>query len=172
MVVKKWSNIRDAFVRAERKLKNMQKSAAGTKHRIKKYVYADQLQFLVAARSRRSTDDSITLHENEDTSYSNVSVTINEAQGEELSKVIRHDEICNLGSRKQAKLDSVEQRMFTFLERTGIVKTPPNRHLSFFEGIVPSLETFSDDEVLCFQAGLLKLIMDIKKNKKSTKSRK
>lgn len=165
--MKKWCNIRDAFVRAERKSKNIQKSAAGTKHSVKKYVYADQLQFLVTARSHRSTD-----HENEDTAYYNDSVLINEVRDEELSRVASQEEISNLDSRKKAKLDSVEQRMFTFLERTGMVKITPNRHLSFFEGIVPSLETFSDDEVLCFQAGLLKLIMDIKKNKKITKSRK
>ncbi|CAK1584891.1 unnamed protein product [Parnassius mnemosyne] len=37
-----------------------------------------------------------------------------------------------------------------------------NRHLSFFNGIIPSLDKFDDDEVLEFQMGVLQLLKNIK----------
>ena len=42
-----------------------------------------------------------------------------------------------------------------------IVETP-NRHVAFMQGLAPTLETFSDDKVLEFQAGALNLIQKIK----------
>jgi hypothetical protein len=38
----------------------------------------------------------------------------------------------------------------------------PNRHLSFFKGIIPSLQNFNEEETLEFQTGVLQLIANIK----------
>jgi hypothetical protein len=38
----------------------------------------------------------------------------------------------------------------------------PNRHLSFFKGIIPSLQNFDEEETLKFQMGVLQLIAHIK----------
>jgi hypothetical protein len=38
----------------------------------------------------------------------------------------------------------------------------PNRHLSFFQGIIPSLQTLDEDEIVQFQIGVLQLISNVK----------
>lgn len=38
-----------------------------------------------------------------------------------------------------------------------------NRHLSFFKGLLPSLEEFTDDEILQFQSGVIGVIQNVKK---------
>jgi hypothetical protein len=43
----------------------------------------------------------------------------------------------------------------------------PNRHLSFFKGIIPSLQNFNEEETLEFQMGVLQLITNIKQRKPS-----
>lgn len=62
---------------------------------------------------------------------------------------------------KMRKLDVVEKRMLEVLEQ----EKKPNRHLSFFEGITPSLNDFTENEILQFQTGVLKLIMDLKRKR-------
>jgi hypothetical protein len=37
----------------------------------------------------------------------------------------------------------------------------PNRHLSFFEGIIPSLQNFNEEETFEFQMGVLQLIANL-----------
>jgi hypothetical protein len=43
----------------------------------------------------------------------------------------------------------------------------PNRHLSFFKGIIPSLQNFNEEETLEFQMGVPQLIANIKHRKPS-----
>ncbi|XP_022192712.2 uncharacterized protein LOC111050672 [Nilaparvata lugens] len=43
------------------------------------------------------------------------------------------------------------------------VEEVPNRHMAFMQGLVPTLDNFTDDEVLDFQAGALALIQNIKR---------
>jgi hypothetical protein len=43
----------------------------------------------------------------------------------------------------------------------------PNRHLSFFKGIIPSLQNFNEEQTLEFQMGVLQLIANIKHRKPS-----
>jgi hypothetical protein len=42
----------------------------------------------------------------------------------------------------------------------------PNRHLSFFNGVIPTLEKFNEDEVLKFQMRVLQLISNITDEKR------
>lgn len=62
-------------------------------------------------------------------------------------------------SKKKKKPDIVE------LELINAIKQKPNRHTSFFNGIIPSLETFDDDEIVEFQLKLLQFVSEIKKRK-------
>lgn len=62
---------------------------------------------------------------------------------------------------KKRKADSMK------LELTSDpLKRNPNRHTSFFNGIIPSLELFDDDEVVEFQLKVLQVVSEIKKRKK------
>lgn len=58
-----------------------------------------------------------------------------------------------------SKPDEFEERLLSAVE-------VPNRHICFFQGLIPSLETFDDDEVVEFQIGVLGLIKQIKQAKK------
>lgn len=42
-----------------------------------------------------------------------------------------------------------------------------DRHLSFFKGLLPSLQEFSDDETLQFQSSVINIIQKIKKARSS-----
>jgi hypothetical protein len=44
----------------------------------------------------------------------------------------------------------------------------PNRHLSFFQGIIPSLQTLDEDEIVQFQIGVLQLISNVKWQKSTS----
>lgn len=45
--------------------------------------------------------------------------------------------------------------------------TKEDRHLSFFKGLLPSLQEFSDDEALQFQSSVINIIQKIKKARSS-----
>jgi hypothetical protein len=60
--------------------------------------------------------------------------------------------------------DEFELRIMKALEEGN----KPNRHLSFFKSIIPSLENFNEEETLEFQMGVLQLIRNIKHRKPSS----
>lgn len=53
------------------------------------------------------------------------------------------------------------------VELISAINQKPDRHSSFSDGIIPSLETFDDDEIVEFQLKMLQVISEIKKCKKS-----
>jgi len=61
------------------------------------------------------------------------------------------------GKRKRNP-DEFELRIMKALEEGN----QPNRHLSFFKGIIPSLQNLNEEETLEFQMGVLQLIANIK----------
>ncbi|KAG8245536.1 hypothetical protein J6590_104040 [Homalodisca vitripennis] len=61
------------------------------------------------------------------------------------------------------KADPVELELLNVIKRN-------DRHSSFFAGIIPSLETFDDDEVVEFQLKVLQTVSDIKKHKQNANS--
>jgi hypothetical protein len=63
------------------------------------------------------------------------------------------------GSRKRHKPNELELRMLKAFESS----SQPNQHLSFFNGIIPSLETFNDNNIIQFQTGVLQLMENIKR---------
>ncbi|CAH1953516.1 unnamed protein product [Acanthoscelides obtectus] len=152
-VVKRWVNIRDAFNKFLKKEKSFKKSGSGAST-LSKYIYAEQLKFLTKIFTHRSTEDSLSANPVQATSDADVSETDTENNNTQLKSPPRKQ----LGSRKR-KIDDVELRMIKALEQ------PEDRHISFFKGIVPSLHTFTDDETLQFQTGVLRLITNIKQRR-------
>jgi len=84
-----------------------------------------------------------------------------ESQAAQVARERKERTKTQIGSRKR-KLDPVQSKILKVLNEESEL---PNRHISFFNGIVPSLETFSDDEVPVFQQGVLSLIQNIKQNR-------
>jgi hypothetical protein len=66
------------------------------------------------------------------------------------------------GERKR-KPDEFELRIMKAVEEGN----QSNRHLSFFKGIIPSLQSFNEEETLEFQVGVIQLIANIKHRKPS-----
>jgi hypothetical protein len=58
-----------------------------------------------------------------------------------------------------------EARTFEILEKTDTSK--PNRHLSFFQGILPSLQNLNNDQTMEFQLGVMNFIKNVKKHRPS-----
>jgi len=65
--------------------------------------------------------------------------------------------------KTKRKPDEYELRIIKTLEEGN----QPHLHLSFFKGIIPSLQNFKEEETLEFQMGVLQLIAHIKHRKPS-----
>ncbi|XP_072943685.1 uncharacterized protein [Epargyreus clarus] len=155
-VIKRWGNVRDSFKKSCKKQKDVTKSGAGAS-KVKKYVFNDQLQFLNKVFKERPTTDSLT-QETEDPQTMEGNTPEIDKKKEQLEKIKKPNK--ELGSRKRhAKMDPIELKMLKKMEEE------PDRHLCFFKGIIPSLNTFTDDEVIQFQLGVMELITKIKKQR-------
>ncbi|XP_063223111.1 uncharacterized protein LOC134531343 [Bacillus rossius redtenbacheri] len=61
-IMKKWNNIRDSWMKTNRKLKEGQKSGSGA-NKIRKYIYHDELMFLKKICEHRPSDSSFEAEE-------------------------------------------------------------------------------------------------------------
>lgn len=166
-VIRRWTNVRDAFAKFCKKEKENKKSGSGAfKH--KKYVYNDQLLFLKKLYTERDVVENFE-NDNNDTLNSNIDIdTDNNKQSKTLDDKVSTQATStrragqDLGSRsKKRKPDEFEMKMLKALEND----VNPNRHLSFFRGIFPALDKFDENEVLRFQMGVLQLISQINDGK-------
>lgn len=157
-VIKRWGNIRDAYKKSRKRVKDATKSGAGASN-IKKYIYNDQLQFLNKVFEERTTFDSLT--QETENSDSTGHQSANEMEKE--NSVTFKKPAKQLGSRKRKNVDEVELKMLKALEGS---KEAEDRHLSFFKGIIPTLHNFTDDEVVQFQLEVMQVITKIKKEQK------
>ncbi|XP_060807174.1 uncharacterized protein LOC132903290 [Amyelois transitella] len=138
-LVKKWKAIKDNFAKYQKKLKDANRSGAGAA-KIKEYHLNKQLQFLIKV-SQNATDSSINVVEGD-------SENQNEIKG--LSRYRSQSR-----KRKADERDDFEENILD------ILKTPENRHLHFFKGILPSLQSLNDQQTLIFQSRVLQVLTDI-----------
>lgn len=166
-VIRRWTNVRDAFAKFCKKEKENKKSGSGAfKH--KKYVYNDQLLFLKKLYIKRDVVENFE-NDNNDTLNSNIDIdtdinkqseTLDDEVSTQATPTRRAGQ--DLGSRsKKRKPDEIEMKMLKALEND----VNPNRHLSFFRGVLPALDKFDENEVLKFQMGVLRLISQINDEK-------
>jgi hypothetical protein len=137
------------------------KSGAGSS-KARKYVYSDQLTFLSKLIDERQTADSFSVDNMEESQ-----VTTAEQNRDYMNNFFqetpsRKPRTQQCGKRKPNS-DKFELRIMKTVEE----ENQPNRHLSFFKGIIPSLENFNEEGTLEFQMGVLQLIGNIKHRKPS-----
>jgi len=125
-------------------------------------VYSDQLRFLSKLIDERQTADSLSVDNMEESQ-----VTTAEQNRDDMNNFFqetpsRKPRTQQCGKRKRNP-DEFELRIMKAVEEGN----QPNRHLSFFKGIIPSLENFNEEETLEFQMGVLQLIGNIKHRKPS-----
>lgn len=181
--MKRWANTRDQYVKSKNKLKESKRSGAGAS-KIRKYIYHDALKFLDQVQQHADTVSNIQdldVHEqaevnaNDEESLESGNTTAttsipdyNESKSRSASppaaqppKPVKKQLATNTKiTQKKKKFDDFELKMMEAIEAPD---PDPNRHMMFFKGIVPSLSTFSDDQTLNFQMGVLQLIKDIKR---------
>ena len=120
-------------------------------------MYSDQLKFLSKLISEKQTDDSLSVDNIEESQVEQNRDDMKNSTKEIPFQKARTEQC---GKRKR-KPDEVELRIIKALEEG----TQPNRHLSFFKGIIPSLENFNEEETLEFQMGVLQLVANIQHRK-------
>lgn len=136
----------------------------------KTYIYNDQLKFLKKSTEARATDDSFSqsVINPQPNESSSAILSEEEESGRQIDpknqptnvqvqsfRKPTHD------VRKKRKADPIE------LELISALKEKPDRHTSFFNGIIPTLNTFDDDEVVEFQLNVMQLLSNMKKKKKT-----
>ncbi|XP_049837828.1 uncharacterized protein LOC126282258 isoform X2 [Schistocerca gregaria] len=152
-VMKKWTNVRDSFHKSERKNTSSFKSRYG-KQTTSTYIYGHELQFLKKASCGCPTELSMPVVNEESADSDCITDSCSEEDSEEKETVTKN--------KRKHKQDTVEQRM------VDVSKQHSDRHISFFRGIIPSLETFDDDEIVEFQLNVLQIIANIKKRKRTS----
>lgn len=155
MITTKWQNIRDAFIRS---LKN--RSGQGY---TKKYIYSDQLKFLLKIVQKDDTESSINeseLFKKVDDIEKNIENDI-ESLSNEIMQSPEHSKSTIKKNKRQLLDDALDREILKSLKAT---PTPPDEDESFFNSVLPSIKKMSEDEKFDFRIGVLNLIQSIKKS--------
>lgn len=149
-VIKKWTNIRDCYLKWY-KIYKEQKKRGGPKRPRRKYYYHTQLHFL-----KKIVDGASVSAQEEN-------VSISEGSDHEHETFIPPSKV----KKKPIKSNATTIINETIKEPTSqkpIENAPEtSRHLLFFQGILPSILPFDDDQTIEFQMGVLQLIKGIKR---------
>ncbi|VEN34554.1 unnamed protein product [Callosobruchus maculatus] len=158
-VTKRWANLRDAFLKSQRKLKECKRSGG----RMKKYVYADQMQFLNKLLQTREVAESLEgiTENNGDEEVDTVSDSLlpPKKASRETTKPQEYKR------RRRRRPDELELKILKALEAPAV-----SPHISFFQGLLPHLHKFDDSEILEFQMGVLEVISKINNKRKNNQS--
>lgn len=138
-LVKKWKAIKDNFAKYQKKIKDANRSGAGAA-KIKEYHLNKQLQFLKKV-SQNATDSSIHIVEGDSENQN------------EITALPRYQSQSR--KRKADEKDDFEENILKILE------TPEDRHMHFFKGILPSLQSLNEHQTLIFQTRVLQILTDI-----------
>ncbi|CAH0726355.1 unnamed protein product, partial [Brenthis ino] len=156
LVHQKWTHVRDNYHRSIKK-QEQQKVMGGK--RVKRYVYSNQLKFLdkvLKPNETKSTEGSCS---DEDTE-----INLNKSDIISLPSIGKGSIIQSSSGLSKSDPAPAEAKV-RFMDDNSYQYNPNNRHISFFYGILPTLHTLDDDEVLEFQVGVLQLLRTIKKNR-------
>ncbi|XP_045460551.1 uncharacterized protein LOC123670979 [Harmonia axyridis] len=140
-IVKRWTNIRDCFIRSQRRIRESADYVKKTKQPPKDYVYGKLLQFLTKNKNAPQTDDCLS-----NDGHSLLISENSENVGDEIEPTTVFDH--NLDQEYEVERDETKNH---------------NRHESFLLGILPHLEGFDEDEILEFQLRVLQFVSDRKR---------
>ncbi|XP_039745385.1 uncharacterized protein LOC120635631 [Pararge aegeria] len=136
-VIQRWRGIKDTFNKYEKKLKDASRSGSGSKN-IKEYHLYKQLQFLKKNLQNETTTSIKDLE--------------NEPDNQEGSSKTRYQ-------KQPPKRKMVNNNFEDDIVK--ILKETENRHISFFKGILPSLERLDDNKTLIFQSRVLQILTEL-----------
>lgn len=145
--------MKDNFFKYLTKIKTKRSGSAASA--MKKHHFFEQLSFLkkIAPSETQSSIATNSITQNlEEPSELPCEETPNEQQ---TSVQINSMSTSNT-SRRKRKPDEFETEVLNILKRQ-----KDNRHLSFFNSLLPSLENFNDQQVLQFQSRVLQIVTEI-----------
>lgn len=161
-VVKKWRSVKDNFFRYVKKIKENSSSGSGAKQ-LKKYHYYNQLLFLMKV-AQNKTDSSLEImpeetERNENTTSSPFPTKKKTSLPPGPSRYVP-------ASRKRSHqaIDDFEAQTLEALQEK------ENRHLSFFKGILPSLDGFTELQTLTFQSKVINIITEMRFGEQAVQS--
>nr|XP_026501027.1 uncharacterized protein LOC113404371 [Vanessa tameamea] len=139
-VMKKWTNIRDAW----------KKTVSEDKRKFKPYVYHEQLKFLLKNYNKGDSTDA----------------EASKDKIEEYNSDDASDSVASSSNRPAKRLRTHEQdeQDAGYIHYMDVKSTHvEDAHISFFKSLLPSLHKLDDDETLEFQMGVIKLIQEIRR---------
>lgn len=152
-LLKKWRNVRDRWMKHIRQDKESKKSGAGAS-KIKKYIYHDQLQFLKKIAHHHDTESSINVPKG------NNPVSRTEEIIDDPGTCIPAQQNKPKVTRKRKRNeDEFELKMMKVLENP---YNEEETYFGFFRSMVPTLKTFTSDQFVEFQLGVLGVLKNVK----------
>jgi hypothetical protein len=131
-------------------------SGAGSS-KARKYVYSDQVSFLSKLINERQTADSLPVDNLEESQVTTAEQNRDDMNNFSQETPSRKPRTQQCGKQKHNP-DEFLLRIMKAMEEGN----QPNRLLSFFKGIIASLQNFNEEETPQFQLGVLQLIKIIK----------
>uniref|UniRef100_A0A8D8T027 MADF domain-containing protein n=1 Tax=Cacopsylla melanoneura TaxID=428564 RepID=A0A8D8T027_9HEMI len=165
----KWAGLRDSWVKKNKEQMQEKATGFGTR-KSRPYIYDQQLSFLRKVYSEAPNVVTVVFDE-EDVNSIDKYITPDEHDQHNLDSGVQRP---STEKRKiPSKYDELEYKMMKFFDHqmkesnanATLLKMntyEENHHLSFFKGILPSLNMLDDDQTLEFQAGVISLIQKIK----------
>ncbi|XP_072384176.1 uncharacterized protein [Diabrotica undecimpunctata] len=152
LIMKKWSNIRDSFIKYHKKMMNY-KSGSQPKY-VRKYIYYDQMQFLIKIIQDHSTSSNM--------------------EASAVTERKKHEKQSTTNRRKRKKteeLNEVDEKSYSFRseedDTQDFIENENSRIMHFFRGIAPTIDSFCDDDIVDFQYEVLKIVRHLKEKRKS-----
>lgn len=170
-VVKKWRNIRDQWLKSNKKMEYLLKYSDGST-RMRPYIYSEQLSFL--KKTVETTEDIPTDCSDIPELLASPADIINftyptagpsrrrtRSSTPAAAALHEHEEDEEEERvRKIARMDLEKQKQYT--------DTLEDPKVMFFKGILPNMSDFTDDENLEFQSGVIQLIQQIRRRRYET----
>lgn len=152
-LLKKWRNVRDRWMKHIRQDKDSKKSGAGSS-KIKKYVYHEQLQFLKKVSNQHDTESSINVPEG-----NNPLSPTDEIIDDPGTPIPAQPNKPKATRKRRRNEDEFELKMMKVLEKP---YDDEETFFGFFRSMVPTLKTFTSDQFVEFQLGVLGVLKNVK----------
>ncbi|KAG5862266.1 hypothetical protein JTB14_031847, partial [Gonioctena quinquepunctata] len=169
LVVERWNNIRDQWLKWKNRDKNSIKSGAAAS-KLRKYLYHEQLNFLEQGLYHRSTDSSMAYEHTDEAKTQQQTEKLQSAADQGTATpdatkqtsqtpsakipTVKTTSVQQSTRKRRRTFDEFELRMLKSIE----AGDQEDRHMQFFKGIIPSVQKFTDNQIVDFQMEVLQVI--------------
>ncbi|XP_063382022.1 uncharacterized protein LOC134668507 [Cydia fagiglandana] len=173
-IIQRWTCIRDSYCRSYKKIQDQKKS--GIAKITKPYVYHKQLSFLQKVIQPNQTITSVFIEnniesENQNNSDESETSDTNSNEAEDIKPTFSSTAVPERVAKRHVNdVNPVDAKMMKIDCYSNNEPRTMNRHLYFFNAILPALDKLGEDQVLEFQMGVLQLLKNIKNCRQNRES--